>query len=291
MAKKNQNVRGAANKLLESLGVRGNLQDLVRRAVIQGWDVNEFADALIRTKSFRRAYPGLVQGGAIHVDFGGGAGAQSLITAVGNYNRGLDDFKALASRMGARDVSKRVFGLAVRNDISLDEYGARLQVEKTIQANPGLLDQFNEQLKLTGKNPLDEMGWRKFLVKAKGADYYDAYEAAFLRAQGLDLSAEQAAGVAKSIGTPGAGGTDLNQLVQEINRIKTDVAPELGRAGITDADLALLASGSDPGGKAAQLEQIVARRRALQQRSGGSSGQTSSTGGFSLFSEDEAAAY
>ena len=280
----------SAQQLLGSLGLAG-LGDLVRKAIIQGWDLNQFADALIHTKQFKQKFPGLIQNGQIALDFGNPGGAQNLITAVSNYNRGYDDFQGVAKNLGMAGFNKRSYAMAVKNEISLDEYASRLMVEKTVRDNPELLSQFNEQLSLMGKNKLDEMGWKKFLAKAGSSDLYDAYEAAYLRSAGLNLTAQEAQGVAAAIGTPGQGGTDLGGIVSAINAIRPDIGPELAKAGVTDADLVMIKAGNDPGNKAPLLQQIVDRRRALQQRQQQGYGTTSESGGFSIYQEDQPASY
>lgn len=281
----------SATALLNQLGIRGGLQDLVRKAIIQGWSADMFADALIHTKQFKQAFPGLVQNGGIAIDFGGGAGASSLVQAVSRYRQGFDDFQGVAKDLGMNGFNKQGFALAIKNEISLDEYAARLQVEKTVRDNQQLLGAFNEQLKLMGKKSLDEMGWKKFLAKAGSSDLYDAYEAAYLKTSGLNISAEQAQGIAKNIGAPGQPGTDLAGLVAFVNQIKPDIAPELARAGITDSDLVQLRAGVDPKNQAPLLQQLVDRRRALGQQRQNAYSSTSDSGGFSLYQEDQAAAY
>ena len=278
----------AAEGLLSSLGVRGNFQDLVRKAVIQGWTADEFADALIKTKQFRKAYPGLIANGAIHTDFGRPGGASNLINAVSNYRQGYDDFQAVSRNTSGMKVNKRMFAAAIRNDISPEEFGTRLLVNQQLQRNPEMLDEFNSLLKFQGAQTLDEVGKRKFLAKAADPKLYDTYEAAFLRSSGLDIDRGDAIKVAQGI----AKGSNLGQIVSEVNRIKPDIAPELRRAGISDADLAQLANGQDPRNLGATLEGIVANRRAM--RSTGSAYLTqTSTGGLGLSTnpEDEAASY
>jgi hypothetical protein len=287
-----KNLKRSAGNLLDELGIKGGLQALVRRAVVQGWDMDEFAQALIRTKKFKQAFPGLVQNGTIAIDFTGGssAGASAVVQAVTNYRKGYDDFQEIAGRVGyPGTVSKRIFGQTIRNGISPDEFSSRLNLVNNVNSNPGLLDAYNEQRKFAGLKPLDEMGLLK-AAATNDPEFVDSYQAAYLRSQGLDLSAEQAAGVAKGIDSPLQQNLNLGQLVQQVRQVQRDVGPELRAAGIDDAYLTLLAAGNDPDNKAGQLESIVASRR-LMQRQTGSYAQQSSTGGFSLYPEEEAASY
>jgi hypothetical protein len=287
-----KNLKRSAGNLLDELGIKGGLQALVRRAVVQGWDMDEFAQALIRTKKFKQAFPGLVQNGTIAIDFTGGssAGASAVVQAVTNYRKGYDDFQEIANRVGyPGTVSKRLFGQTIRNGISPDEFASRLNLVNNVNSNPGLLDMYNEQRTFAGLKPLDEMGLLK-AAASNDPEFIDSYQAAYLRSQGLDLTAEQAAGVAKGIDSPLQQNLNLGQLVQQVRQVQRDVGPELRAAGIDDAYLTLLAAGNDPDNKAGQLESIVASRR-LMQRQTGSYAQQSSTGGFSLYPEEEAASY
>jgi hypothetical protein len=286
-------LRNSAENLLDDLGIKGGLQSLVRRAVLQGWDMDEFAQALIRTKKFKQAFPGLVQNGTIAIDFTGGssAGASAVVQAVTNYRKGYDDFQEIAARVGyPGTVTKRIFGQTVRNGISPDEFASRLNLVNNVNSNPGLLDMYNEQRTFAGLKPLDEMGLLK-AAASNDPEFIDSYQAAYLRSQGLDLTAEQAAGVAKGIDSPLQQNLNLSQLVQQVQRFRTDVGPELRDAGIDDAYLTLLAAGQDPDNKAGQLESIVASRRAMQQVRPANYMQRSSSGGFGLYAEDEARSY
>jgi hypothetical protein len=284
MAKKK--LKNEAEDLLLSLGVRGQLTDLVRKAIIQGWDMDEFSSHLIQTRAFRKRFPGLIdfKTGQLQVDFTGGAGfsAQNLLTAVGRYRAGYDDFQAAARRVGYGNPSRKVFALAVRSDQSIEEFTKRLSAIQSVKANPELMDSYNEQLKLAGKKPFDKKQWYRFVAGASDPEFYDVYEAARLRTAGMDFTAQEARQVAGGI----SSGTDITKLIAEVQRVRTDIAPELKAQGITDADIVLLGAGSDPKGIAGKLEQITNQRRA---RTGpGTYAKESSTGGYSIYPEDEA---
>jgi hypothetical protein len=291
---KGKGKRDAAENFLAGFGISGAFDDLVKKMVIQGWSLDEFALRLARTRQFKNAFPGLVgRKGIIHPDFvsGAAAGASALVSAVTNYNKGLDDFRATAAAVGyTGNVGPRVFGMAIRNDISPDEWGRRITIATRLRSDPGLLDMYNEQRTFAGLKPLQPGEFLKGLAK-NDPGVIDAYQAAYLRQAGLDLTAEQAGAVAQGIDSPLQPNMDLGRLVQEINRIKPDIGPELRGLGVGDDKLALLASGSDPDNLAPKLEQLIAQRRSSSQVARGSGMRQSSTGGLSLFEEDQAAAY
>lgn len=284
----------AFRNLADELGLSGSFDQLVRKAVVQGWDEDQFAAALMSSKRFRRRYPGLIEWktGLPFGDFSQKGGWAGLLEAVTNYRTGLDDAQALAERVGIKSINRRTFAALVRNDISLDEFGTRLLAIKTVRENPGLMELYNEQRKFLGMKPLDKKGMMRFAAKELGPEFYDVYQAAYLRNAGLDMSAAEANKVAGAIDSPlGAPTLDLGKLVSEINRIKPDIGPELAREGIRDADLALLAAGQDPNNLAPKLEQLVAQRRVSGQVARGSSARQTDTGGIALFPEDEALSY
>lgn len=295
MAPKKKNKKGFrddAAQLLASLGVKGNLTDLVRRAMVQGWSMDEFASNLIQTKAFRNAFPGLVdwKTGQLKVDFSNGAGfsATGLLQAAGNYNRGYDDFNAVAGRLGMKDVSRRLFAQAVTHDISVDEFGQRLQIIQNLKANPNLLEQYNEQRKFMGLKPMTKGEMMKGIA-TKSPNFYDPYQAAVLAGQ-LGFSAADAAAVAQGIDSGLNPNLDLASIANSARQAWGDIGPEAMRAGISLADITILAAGSDPKGIATKLEGLSANRKA-QRATPGTYAQQTSTGGLSIYPEEEQASY
>ena len=289
-------IRNAAGNLLDQLGIPGNFQKLVRRAVLQGWDADEFAMALIRTRGFKQAFPGLVNKGRLHIDFGGGAGASATLQAVTNYRTGFDNFQAVANSVGyGGKITEKLYGFAVRQDVSPEEFGKRLQLINILDTNPGLLDMVNEQRTFDGLTPYANESELLKAAATNSPDFVDHYQAAYLRSQGLELDAGAAANLARTFDSPLEPNMNLGFLVAQVRAEKSKFLPELREAGITDEDLFLMATGSDPGGKSLQLQQIYSRKQlqaqTAQQHEGSRQGSRSSTGGFSLFPEDEPQSY
>lgn len=285
--------RDDARQFLASLGIRGAFTDLVRRAVVQEWSPEEFAGHLIQTRIFRRRYPGLVIDGTLHPDFTGGLGfsAQNLITAVARYNTGYDDFQNVANRLGIKAPSRQMFGAAVRGDISLDEFGVRAAALQTVKANPGLMDAFNQELKLQGEKPLDRVGLLKFATGTAAPKFYDTYQAAVLRQAGLNLSPQGALDTARALDTGLQPNMNLGQIISQVRDMRAAGSPEIDALGITDSDLVLLGAGSDPKGLAPKLQQIVANRSAMGQQTQGVYAQQGSGGGPALYPAEPADNY
>jgi hypothetical protein len=297
--KKGAKLENAAENLLGGLGVPGDYQKLIRKAVVQGWSLDEFANALLRTPAFRQEFPGLVnEQGWLTVDFTNGltAGAEALMQAVANYRSGYNNFVDTASAAGyAGKLDKNTFALAIRSGTSVEEFGQRVQLVNTINANPGLLDMVNEQRTYAGLTPYtNEFDLLKAAAN-RAPDFVDNYQAAYLRSQGLNLDAAAGQRLAAGIDSPLGPQADLGQLVAEARRVRSQIGPELDANGFNDEYLLGLAAGLDPGNKAGQLQQILSQQQArgqmANQRSPRSQGQRSSSGGFSLFPEDQPQSY
>jgi hypothetical protein len=297
--KKGAKLENAAENLLGGLGIPGDYQKLIRKAVVQGWSLDEFANALLRTPAFRQEFPGLVnEQGWLVVDFTNGltAGAEALMQAVANYRSGYNNFVDTASAAGyAGKLDKNTFALSIRSGTSVEEFGQRVQLVNAINSNPGLLDMVNEQRTYAGLAPFSNEFDMLKAAATRDPGFVDNYQAAYLRSQGLNLDAAAGQRLAQSIDSPLGTMADLGQLVAEVRRVRGQIGPELDAAGFNDEYLAGLAGGLDPQNKAGQLQQILSQQQARSQmalqRSPRSQGQRSSSGGFSLFPEDQPQSY
>ena len=285
--KGNKGQKGIYKDVLGDFGVTHGFQLLIDQAIRNQWTQSEFERHLAASKPFQKQFPGLVdRDGGVNPFLGA-----DLRSAVNAYQRLEDQYHTVARNYPGVRLNRDMLGTLIRNDVSVDEFARRATINATLRSNPALQDQFNEQLKVSGKKPLDPLGMRKFLAGASSRDYYDTYQAAYLRSSGLNFDAKTAQQVARGLDSPLSPNLDLGKLVADVQRVKTDIAPELAREGITDADLTLLAAGSDPRGIGGKVEQIVAQRRASTQRQQGTYARQTSTGGLGIYPEEEAASY
>lgn len=270
----------AISHALSGLGIGATgFQHLVDMAVRNDWPSQRFLEELKTSKRFQRMFPGLVvQGGQINPFLG-----NSLAQAVGNYRKIAFTYKQTAR--GLFNLSDRMIGEFIQKGISPDEFGTRIEAIAKVKSNPGLMDIYNQELKAMGRSPLDEIGFLKFTAGAASRDFYDIYEASYLRSQGLNIDANQALGVAKAIGTPGQM-TDLSQLLSDVYRFKNDIQPELDRNGITDSSLALLAAGGGDPALTPVLQGLVAQKRATGTQVPGYQTRRG-TGGGAAYQPDE----
>jgi len=273
---------GGYKDQLSDFGISAGFQFLVDQAIRNQWTASEFEQHLVRSRSFQKLYPGLVDADG-NIQSTLAAGSQNLQAAVNKYKVLRDQYSLVAREFPGIKLNAQKIGALIGNQVSVDEFARRSSALSQVRTNPGLKDLFNEELKALGKPPLDDIGWMKFMAGASGRNFYDIYEGAVLRAQGLNLTAEEALAAARSVGAPGGGPADLGGIIAQVRSLKSDIAPELAREGITETDLIQLAGGSDPKGLTPILERLVAQRRALKGYSPGVQGSRGTGGGLSLY--------
>lgn len=296
MAAKKNPQQQAVQHLLAGLGIGGDYHMLIVQAVQNDWDTTEFLHALTTTRTFRQRFPGLIQHGRVAPFLSANPSelsASNLGAAIRQYGQLQNAYHQVVRNLSpAYKITPQRMGALISGQISPDEFGRRAEALRTFQQNPGLRETFNEQLQAAGKKPLDQMGFFKFLANASQRSFYDVYESAYFRTQ-LGLNPQTALEAARQIGGPlGAPAQDLNALVSQVRSMHADIAPELQRIGVSDADLLVLASNQDPKGLAPKIQQIINQRRTLGQPTGaGQQVRTGSGGGAALYGEQQPASY
>lgn len=278
-------------ELLRGLGLGGSYSALVANAIQEDWTETEFLTRLVHTGQFRRTFPGLMQGGQLAPllsPIPSAFTASNLGSAIRNYYSIENAYQQVARNYG-KPFGRQQVALLIRGQVSPDELGARVQAVQSVKSNPALREQFNTILRDAGEKPLDEHGFFRFVAKAAPRKFYDIYEAAQLRALGLELTPGQARTAAQQIGAIGAP-ADIAGIVREIKLLKPDIGPELRAAGITDQDLVLLQAGQDPRNLEPALRRIVAQRRATGSFVPGYQPRTGTAGGVAIFGREEALA-
>jgi hypothetical protein len=293
MATTKKKVRKSLESALGRSGIEGNYSKLIREAIINDWSEQQFVQALVRTKSFRRNFPGAIRGGNIN-DFllgqeGAGLTFSTLGQALSNYRTLWQSYETAGRAYGYGKLSKRQVAALIQGEKSPEEFAATAQAVQLVKQNEGALSLYNQQRKAAGLQPLKQRElFESFASQSRG--FVDAYEATRLRMIGgnLGLTAEGAHQVAKSIGTPGTitGATDIGALVGELRSQLGDIGPELEREGISRVQLAqfLADPSSDSLGIQQRIAQLQQRRRsqgqfAAGQQTGPRPGSTGSTPG------------
>lgn len=263
--------------IIAGLGLADGLfQPMIDQAIRNGWSGERLRAAILQSPQFEYLFPGIKREDG------------SLRMTAGEYRQIADSYTAIAKEFGL-NLSRQRVGFLVSGAVSPQEFYQRVAALDKVRTNEGLRESFNEQLGQFGLKPLDQQGWFKFLAGVGGKDYYDVYEAAQLRASGLNIDSASARTVAQSIGDAGSP-LDIGSLVSEARTALADIGPELLREGITDADLVQMAAGYDPKGLEPKLRTILANRRATGAFVPGSRA-TSSGEGTTVFTRDQAAAY
>jgi hypothetical protein len=243
--------KGELSAMLRGLGLSPTAFDaLIDEAVRFDWTPEQFESRLYLSRPFQNAFPGIVREDG------------SLRISPVEYRQIRDAVFKIAGDYGVRMDNKR-FGLLVENNKSPIEFASIAEVFRAAELTDGFRVAFNEQLKAAGQGQqLSSQDWFNMLAGEAPAEVNDLYEAARLTSAGLDITVEQARLAAKQIGPVGEA-VDTAALISEVRRNKQFIGPELAAAGITDADLAVLASGADPRGVLPTVEQIFRNRQAL----------------------------
>lgn len=282
--KKRRNIQ----QLVAGLGLGGDFETIIAKAVQEDWTTTEFLRALTRSGQFRRRFPGLIQRGGIAPFLSpipSELSVSNLATAIRNwyslqnaYTQGLRGFQM--------EVTPRRMALLIQGQVSPEELTSRALAVETVQRTPGLEAQFNDVLRAAGKKTLDKQGIFRFVARAAPRDFYDIYEAAQFGAQ-LGFGAQEALAAGRAAGAPGQA-ANVQGLIDFVRANRADIGPELAREGITDLDLIQLESGTDPRGIRQRLETLVANRRALGQFAPGFQARRGAGGGVAIFPEEAA---
>jgi hypothetical protein len=241
------------------------IQDILKQAQIQGWSDAETQSAIYQSKFFQDAYPGYFS-----------PDGSQRFSNVAQYHQMNTTFRQVAQQYGYKwDRSK--FATAMDQQVSPTEFQARLDVvhkiDTVMKEQPHVFDQFNQELQAMGMSKLGQEGFYKFSIGDLEQKFSDIYEAAHLKAQGLDVGTGQAMKLAKlsegggfnpgSPDSPGQGNSGPID-VQSILALRPDIHPELKAAGLSEFQIAKAKAGYDPGGTVANtIAQLQAQRRQL----------------------------
>lgn len=260
--------------LLNQVGIAGNYGPLIRRAIIEDWGTERFVQALVRTKPFKRQYPGLVIKGQVNPalvgQVRGGITASNIAEAVGAYDTIWNSYNEQAKLLGLPRVNRSQIGTLIRGGTSPAEFGQRAFALHQVTANQQALDAFNEQRKLAGLRAYTRDDFARAIAN-RDQSFTDIYEATRLQLGGVGFTSEQAREIAQgspnvrldSSGQVISGTLDVGALLSDLRNRIADIGPELEREGITSVELAKFLSnpGDDPTGIARRIQQLEQRRR------------------------------
>lgn len=248
--------------LLRAMGIRAQaFMPLIQKALREKWDSERFSAEVRVSKAFRRMFPGIPDA-----------------WSVAQYRDYEQQVTQTAADFGIK-VNRQVLASLASRQVSHDEFYQRALIYDFVNSSAGeqYRQRFNEQLTGTEVGELDRQGLMAFIMKKNRAELFDIHEASVLASSGFDIDAVQARGLARSIGEVG-GLTDLGELVSQVRAIRDRAAPELRRAGISDADLIVLEAGSDPRGLRPHLERIVRTRENVRDAGGRRQARATSSG-------------
>lgn len=263
MAKKDERdvQAGELAGILRGYGLNPHLfDDLIHQAVQNQWTPEQFIAELYASDEFASAFPGIFNEDG------------SLKMSPGEYLQlayGPGGYVDIARNYGVK-LNLEKIGKLVEGNVSPGEWARRAAILQQARQSEVYREEFNRVLQARGHQPLGKGEWFDFVAGRSQAQVENLYEAVALRMADLELTPQEALSAAREIGREAPDQPqDLQRIVSEVRRLRDEVGPELRAAGITDADLAVLAAGSDPKGIAPRLEQIVRNRRALVGTAGG----------------------
>jgi hypothetical protein len=238
----------------------GPYAKIIERAAQQEWPSDIFMYEITRTKQFRRTFQGI---GALFKE------GMTVESAIGEWRRRAVAYRDVANQLDSGiQLNRKRIGWLIKNRVSAEEFAQRVLVMENLQQTEAMRTQFNALLTQRQKKQLDERGWFRFLTgQLNDRSLYDLAEAAQLGVSGLNITPQEALGVARAIGTPGEFVGNLGELVARARALKGVVGPELERMGVNDAYLVALEGGADPLGVAPQVDQLIRQREELAQPS------------------------
>lgn len=227
---------------------------LIDAAIRGQWTPDEVTSHIYASPVFKNTFPGI---------FNNDGSLKMAPSEYLNMIYGESGFNDIAKSYGI-NLTRNKAGELISNDVSPTEFSFRANVFTLAKSNDAYHQSINQILKQQGQSPLSQQDWFKHVMGQSDARVENLYEAATLNAaQGLDINAKQALAAGKQIGANPLDQVDLRTVVQQATQIKAFIGPELASAGITDADLAVMQSGSDPKNLQTQLQQIIRNRQAL----------------------------
>lgn len=284
------------------LGAFGGLHGygaILRQAVINDWGSQEVVTAVVTSDRFKTQFPGLLDAsGDIQPFLVGGVNtspsASTLGQAIHAYNTMWNQYQQVAQNYGhiAGEVNKSKLALLIKAQTSPQEFASKLAAVDRVEKNPDALAAVNQQLKLAGMKPLQGLDAFKFAAGGADKKFYDVLEAAQIHTSSLGIGAQQAAHLAKSVGTPGVATTNFAQTIANARQNLQAIGPELANQGINAAKLVKVFANPDAYVKEMGLiQQALETRKGLARPVAGTYATRGPAGGISLFPEEQTASY
>lgn len=254
--------KGELAGILRGYGINPKLfNDLIHQAIINQWSPAEFTAQLYGSDEFASVFPGIfARDGSLKV-----TPSQYLQMAYG-----FNGYVEIGKNFGVHLTPEKI-GLLFEGNTSPTEWAFRAMALQDAKANEVHRANYNAIITQMGHAPLSKDDWYNYFAGKSDVKIENVFEAASLyAAPGLDVTAKEAVAASKAIGAQNPRAVlDIAKVIAAAQANKDIVGPELQAAGITDADLAVLAAGSDPKGIATMLDQIVRNRNLLTSSSAG----------------------
>lgn len=216
-------------------------------AATEGWSTDRLWTQLAETSGFQQRFPGFNA-------MAGRTGLGNVFSNVNEYLRLEDSYRAILREVRGpnADVSAEYLGQLITIGWNPTEMRQLLQAEQQLMKAPDMLNRLNGVLGVAGLGQVDE---EQFYELARGNGpgeifeaLNDAFRAAELAEQGLDISAEFASflgpGVSSEVTAPDAYSEQSIRAAQFIIRFGDELEAE--RFGVTRDDV-IAAAFNQPG--------------------------------------------
>lgn len=248
-----QEIRNMLRDVLKGLGLRPvQFNNLIDKAVRNGWQPEQFESAVYQSPAFKQAFPGIFRGDG------------SLRMSPAEYRSVTDSYKEIAQRYGLYgELGKGRLGNLIKGNVSPQELADRFSAVQRMKQYAPAFESFQKLVAdNTGKKMTQENVY-EFVMGKSPAEFYDLWEAASVGAAagsaGVNLSAAEMRSIATRV--PGIQTEEsMYSGFQELaSKIKTLMPmSQLANMGVNKGDLIELQFGGPKAADiASRVDQII----------------------------------
>lgn len=248
-----QEIRNMLRDTLKGLGLRPvQFNNLIDKAVRNGWAPEQFESAVYQSPAFKQAFPGIFRGDG------------SLRMSPQEYRSVADSYKEIAQRYGLYgELGKGRIGNLIKGNVSPQELSDRFSAVQRMKQYAPAFDAFKQLVgNQTGKKLTNENIY-EFVMGKSPSEFYDIWEAASVGAAagsaGVNISAAEMRSIATRL--PGIQTEEsMYSGFQELaSKIKTLMPmSQLANMGVNKGDLIELQFGGPKAADiASRVDQII----------------------------------
>lgn len=248
-----QEIRNQLREMLQGLGLRPvQFNNLIDKAVRNGWQPEQFESAVYQSPAFKQAFPGIFRGDG------------SLRMSPGEYRAVTDSYKEIAQRYGLYgELGKGRLGNLIKGNVSPQELSDRFSAVQRMKQYAPAFESFQKLVAGSTGNKMTQENVYEFVMGKSPSEFYDLWEAASVGAAaggaGVNLSAAEMRSIATRV--PGIQTEEsMYSGFQELaSKIKTLMPmSQLANMGVNKGDLIELQFGGPKAADiASRVDQII----------------------------------